>query len=167
MNGSMRRPPVKRQPASALPVALGVTLTLLAVGGAVALWRSHGGAGRSATSPLPPSTPDGLVTHLIGAHPVVVFSKTYCPYCRRAKATLASAAEAIPGASPPHIVELDERPDGEALQQVLAARTGRRTVPSVWVGGVPVGGGDEVAALDGAGELEDLLRRAQAGGKRR
>ncbi|GAB0490025.1 hypothetical protein MMPV_001254 [Pyropia vietnamensis] len=164
MNGSMRRPPIKRQPASALPVALGVTLTLLAVGGAVALWRSRGAV--SATSPPPPSTPDGLVTHLVRSHPVVVFSKTYCPYCRRAKATLTSATGAIPGAPPPHIVELDERADGEALQQALAARTGRRTVPNVWVGGVAVGGGDEVAALDEAGQLDDLLRRAQGGGKR-
>lgn len=127
MNGSMRRPPVKRQPASALPVALGVTLTLLAVGGAVAFWRSRGGGGGGATSPPPPTTPDALVTHLVRAHPVVVFSKTYCPYCRRAKAALTAAAAAVPGAPPPHVVELDERADGDALQRALAVRTGRQS----------------------------------------
>ena len=82
------------------------------------------------------------ITALVKANPVVIFSKTWCPYCRRAKAALKSAGIKVTA------VELDERSDGSAIQATLGNMTGHRTVPSVWLGGKFFGGSDDtIAAL--------------------
>ncbi|KAL3927466.1 MAG: hypothetical protein SGBAC_013077 [Bacillariaceae sp.] len=73
-----------------------------------------------------------------GPNGVVVFSKTYCPYCVNAKDDLSSIGIA------PIIVELDVRPDGEKIQAALQQMTGQRTVPSAWVNGVHIGGSGDV-----------------------
>lgn len=52
-------------------------------------------------------------------------TQSYCPYCRRAKETLANEGAKC------DIVELDLRDDGMALQGTIAKMTGRRTVPQV------------------------------------
>ncbi|KAF3344733.1 hypothetical protein VdG2_06919 [Verticillium dahliae VDG2] len=49
---------------------------------------------------------------------------------------------------PPYIVELDEHPIGKALQDFLAAKTGRSTVPNVLINSVSIGGFDDVHDLD-------------------
>ena len=60
----------------------------------------------------------------IGNNKIVVFSKTYCPHCKRAKQTLDKV-----GASGKYLViELDNRDDGSAIQDVLQEMTGARTV---------------------------------------
>lgn len=58
------------------------------------------------------------------AHPAVIFSKTYCPYCTMAKDNLRAEGGKF------EVVELDERSDGGAIQAALADLTGRRTVPN-------------------------------------
>ncbi|CAJ1959541.1 unnamed protein product [Cylindrotheca closterium] len=73
-----------------------------------------------------------------GPNGVVVFSKTYCPYCANAKDDLSSIGIA------PIIVELDRRSDGEDIQAALLRMTGQRTVPSAWVNGVHIGGSSDV-----------------------
>lgn len=89
---------------------------------------------------------------------VTVFSKSYCPYSRRAK-VLIGGYDLDP---PPFILELDHRPDDmEAIQDALYALTGRRTVPNVIVDFESVGGSDEVATLHGEGSLEKKLLRGQ------
>ena len=55
---------------------------------------------------------------------MVVFSKSYCPYASKAKQTLASEGAVF------HVIELDQRADGAAIQAALADKTGRRTVPN-------------------------------------
>lgn len=88
---------------------------------------------------------------------VIIFSKTFCPHSKKAKAILLDKYVIDP---PPHVVELDIHPQGAELQALLAEKTGRRTVPNIMVNGVTIGGGDEVSALDESGELgakvEDL-----------
>jgi len=73
----------------------------------------------------------------------------WCPFCRRAKELLRSKGvteiEEIR-------VELDAR--GRAA---LEAKTGRRTVPQIYIGATHVGGCNELYALDRAGRLEPLL----------
>jgi glutaredoxin 3 len=69
---------------------------------------------------------------------VVLFSKSYCPYCRKAKQALLSI-----GISPV-VVELDERNDGREIQVALLQMTKQRTVPSAWLNGKHIGGGDDV-----------------------
>lgn len=122
--------------------------------------RSAGAAAASSGMSTAAAAADAYVASTIATHPVVVFSKTYCPYCNSAKDALATSARAVVDAPTPHIVELDRRADGTAVQAALARLTRRRTVPSVFVGGTPVGGGDEVAALSRSGVLKQMLRAA-------
>jgi peptide-methionine (S)-S-oxide reductase len=105
---------------------------------------------------------EGLIDNLIANHPVVIFSKSYCPYCRMAKDAVAEAGKMVPGFVEAEVLELDHRQDGAAIQGAIAARTGRTTVPSVYIGGTAIGGGQETTALDRQGKLTDLIRSAVA-----
>jgi len=108
------------------------------------------------------------VSELVGERggvAVVVFSKTFCPFCDRVKELLkglkggGGGTAGAAGVAPVVVVELDEEEneEGEALAAELAARTGRSTVPSVWVRGTFVGGCNDVVALAEAGKLAPLL----------
>jgi len=86
---------------------------------------------------------------------VIIFSKSYCPYSKRAKSILLDRYSISPK---PFVVELDQHPIGPGLQELLAQNTGRRTVPNVLVNGKSIGGGDDIAALDQSDELASTLR---------
>jgi len=88
---------------------------------------------------------------------VVVFSKTYCPYCSKAKTALKSA-----GLSNYLLIELDKRDDGDSIQDYLLAITKGRSVPRVFIGQKFVGGGDDVAHLQSQGKLKPMLQEAGA-----
>ena len=94
---------------------------------------------------------DAYIDEQLASGDVVVFSKTWCPYCAETKALLDAKG------APYSVVELDLRPDGAALQSALAARTGQRTVPSTFVRGAHVGGNDAVQAAARSGFLDALL----------
>lgn len=99
-----------------------------------------------------------FVDQAISSNAVVVFSKTYCPYCAKAKKALADA-----GAKDVKVFELNKMGfRGAAIQSYLADKTGRTTVPSVFIDGNPIGGGDETAALHLSGKLTPLLVQAGA-----
>src|SRR5690606_10399691 len=87
--------------------------------------------------------------------------KTYCPHSRKAKYILTEKYDIVPA---PYIVELDEHPLGQKLQEVLATNTGRATVPNILVNGRGIGGGDEVELLDATQELTAKIK--SLGGKR-
>ena len=70
---------------------------------------------------------------------VVVWSKSYCPFCTKAK----KALECFLTKAQYTVVELDERSDGDAIQDALLQLTGGRSVPRVFVGGKFIGGGDD------------------------
>ncbi|KAM0215758.1 hypothetical protein ACHAPA_001808 [Fusarium lateritium] len=82
--------------------------------------------------------------------PVIIFSKTYCPFSKRAKSILIEKYNITPE---PHVVELDVHPQGQALQDQLLETTGRRTVPNIMVNGVSLGGADDITEMDAAGNL--------------
>mmetsp|Transcript_22515 Transcript_22515/g.51552 ORF Transcript_22515/g.51552 Transcript_22515/m.51552 type:complete len:103 (-) Transcript_22515:374-682(-) len=94
---------------------------------------------------------------IIRSNPVVVFSKTYCPFCAKAKTSLANV-----GCMNFKRVELDEIADGSTVQKALGDLTGQRTVPNVFIGGKSIGGGDETAALERSGKLKTMLKVAGA-----
>eukprot|EP01099_Mayorella_cantabrigiensis_P003536 TRINITY_DN2698_c0_g1_i1.p1 TRINITY_DN2698_c0_g1~~TRINITY_DN2698_c0_g1_i1.p1 ORF type:complete len:101 (+),score=28.45 TRINITY_DN2698_c0_g1_i1:99-401(+) len=97
-----------------------------------------------------------FIQEQLKAAPVVVFSKTYCPYCTRAKQLLRSkGAKMI-------VIELDERSDTSTLQDALQDITGARSVPRIFIAGKSVGGCDDIHALDAKGELDSQLRAASA-----
>ncbi|GAA6051451.1 hypothetical protein NBRC10513_000405 [Rhodotorula toruloides] len=81
----------------------------------------------------------------------VVFSKSYCPYCRRAKQILKDAGEDF------DVYELDQMDEGSEWQNALASKTGQRTVPSIWIGGNFIGGCSDLEAKQRSGELKTLL----------
>ena len=91
---------------------------------------------------------------LIDAEPVLVFSKTYCPYCVRVKEALRDMGVSFTA------YELDKEQDGDAVQAALAQLSGQRTVPNVFVGGKHVGGCDDTLAAQRNGSLATLLEEA-------
>lgn len=85
-------------------------------------------------------------------HQVVVWSKSYCPYCRATKKVFAGEPDI-------DIVvhEMDELDHGDLLQQELQAMTGQRTVPNVFVNGKHVGGNSDIQELARSGGLRKML----------
>jgi len=80
---------------------------------------------------------------------VIMYTTAYCGYCRRAERLLESK-----GITDVVQIRVDESPDARVA---MMRRTGRRTVPQIYIGDHHVGGYDELAALDRAGRLNALL----------
>jgi glutaredoxin 3 len=80
---------------------------------------------------------------------VMMYSTRVCPYCQRAERLLRSR-----GVEQIEKILIDELPD---KRDEMMARTGYRTVPQIFIGDVSIGGYDQLAALDRAGELLPLL----------
>jgi glutaredoxin len=81
---------------------------------------------------------------------VIIFSKSYCPFSKKAKNILLGKYDIEPA---PHVVELDIHELGAALQDQLSTTTGRRTVPNILVNGKSIGGGDDIEELHESGKL--------------
>lgn len=94
-----------------------------------------------------------FVKSTVKAHDVVIFSKSYCPYCRRAKAVF----KELELKKEPYVVELDQREDGWEIQDALSDMVGRRTVPQVFVHGKHLGGSDDTVEAYESGKLAKLL----------
>ena len=82
---------------------------------------------------------------------VLMYSTGVCPYCVRAERLLTERGVA-------HIekVRIDLEPD---RREEMMTRTGRRTVPQIYIDETHVGGFDDLAALDRSGGLTPLLTR--------
>lgn len=79
---------------------------------------------------------------------VTLYTTPYCPFCIRAKQLLDGKQVAYTE------IGIERDP---SLRQEMMQRSGRRTVPQIWVGERHVGGFDELAQLERRGELDDLL----------
>lgn len=75
-----------------------------------------------------------------------------CPYCKAADRLLARK-----GVREVERVRVDLEP---ARRQEMVQKSGRRTVPQIWIDGRHVGGSDELHDLEHSGELDQLLSRA-------
>ncbi|KAM5356625.1 hypothetical protein ACJ41O_003271 [Fusarium nematophilum] len=93
---------------------------------------------------------------LIDDNAVVVFSKSYCPYCRQTKQLLSSLDANFTA------LELDELSDGSALQDALQEISGQRTVPNIYIKQKHIGGNSDIQDLSSRGELKPLLKEAGA-----
>ena len=80
---------------------------------------------------------------------VMMYTASYCGYCVRAERLLAAR-----GVEDVVRIRVDEEP---AERMAMMQRTGRRTVPQIYIGDRHVGGYDDLAALDRAGGLTPLL----------
>ncbi|KAL2111309.1 hypothetical protein VUR80DRAFT_10263 [Thermomyces stellatus] len=96
------------------------------------------------------------VEGLIDQSKVVVFSKSYCPFCNATKSTLSSLGAEYT------VYELDQLVDGTEQQDALQVLTGQRTVPNVFIDRKHIGGNSEVQSLLKSGELEKRLREVGA-----
>ncbi len=80
---------------------------------------------------------------------VVMYSTAVCPYCVMAERLLkAKGVEEI------EKIRVDLDP---AVREAMMQKTGRRTVPQIYIGDTHVGGFDDLSALDRAGKLDALL----------
>jgi len=84
--------------------------------------------------------------------PITMYSTELCPFCVRAERLLRAK-----GVAEIAKVRVDLEP---ALRIEMVRKTGRRTVPQIYIGEVHVGGYDDLVALDRAGQLEPLLSAA-------
>lgn len=80
---------------------------------------------------------------------ITMYSKKTCPFCVRAEHLLKAK-----GISNLNKIEVDTNQDE---LQIMIARTGRRSVPQIFIGDTHVGGFDDLAALNAAGKLDILL----------
>jgi glutaredoxin 3 len=78
-----------------------------------------------------------------------MYANSWCPYCAAARELLGRKQVRITE------INIEEFPERRAE---MIARSGRRTVPQIFIGTTHVGGFDDLAALDRAGRLDPLLR---------
>ncbi|KAL4302698.1 hypothetical protein GQ457_10G024460 [Hibiscus cannabinus] len=97
------------------------------------------------------STEAAFVKKTISSHKIVIFSKSYCPYCKKAKSVFKELNQV------PFVVELDERDDGWNIQDALSEIVRRRTVPQVFINGKHIGGSDDTVEAYQNGKLAKLL----------
>ncbi len=81
--------------------------------------------------------------------PVLMYRTATCPYCERAEALLRAR-----GVTHIETIRVDLEPQ---RREEMIARTGRRTVPQIFIGSTHVGGFDDLSALDRDGRLLPLL----------
>ena len=82
---------------------------------------------------------------------IIMYSTEVCPYCIRAEQLLKRR-----GVTEIEKIRIDLQPE---LRIAMVEKTGRRTVPQIFIDGFHVGGYDDLAALDQAGELNALLAK--------
>ncbi|KAK9727979.1 Glutaredoxin [Basidiobolus ranarum] len=97
-----------------------------------------------------PSTQD-LVKKYIEDNVVMVFSKSYCPYCKKVKEALSKAYPNFTA------IELDQLPDGSDIQATLLELSGQRTVPNIYIKGNHLGGCDDLLKAVDSGKLTEML----------
>lgn len=80
---------------------------------------------------------------------VTIYTTPVCPYCAAAKTLLHNRQVGFTE------IDVSAQPD---LREEMITRSGRRTVPQIFIGETHVGGYDDLAALDGAKKLDALLQ---------
>jgi len=83
---------------------------------------------------------------------VLIYSTASCPYCQAAERLLAHK-----GVNDIERVRVDLEPGRRAEMQ---QKSGRTTVPQIWIDGRHIGGSDELHGLDESGQLDKLLAKA-------
>ena len=81
---------------------------------------------------------------------VLIYTKDYCPYCIKAKNLLKRKGVAFK--------EIDLTHDEKLQLEIVEKSGGRKTVPQIFIGGQPIGGSDDLHALDAAGKLDGMLK---------
>ena len=85
----------------------------------------------------------------MAAPKVEIYATAWCPYCSRARQLLATKGVEF------EEIDVDARP---GAREAMVARSGRHTVPQIFINQTHVGGCDDLIALDAAGGLDPLLQ---------
>jgi glutaredoxin 3 len=80
---------------------------------------------------------------------IVIYVTGWCPYCQRAQGLLTKKGLGY------QVIDVDEDPKA---RETMMARSGRRSVPQVFIGDKHVGGCDDLFALEGSGELDRMIQ---------
>ena len=80
---------------------------------------------------------------------VVIYSKSYCPACVKAKQLLKNKNVKFE--------EIDITNNNSLIEEMLAKSSGRKTVPQIFIDDFHVGGCDDLYALNDKGKLDELL----------
>lgn len=80
-----------------------------------------------------------------------MYTTAYCPYCNNAERLLLNK-----GVTEINKIRIDEQPE---LRAEMMEKTGRRTVPQIYIDDRHIGGFDDLRALDLAGELDTILAK--------
>lgn len=83
---------------------------------------------------------------------VVMYATAACPFCQSAERLLLAKGVAI------EKIRVDQKPE---LRAEMTKKSGRHTVPQIWIGERHVGGCDDLYALDRQGELDTLLEKTK------
>lgn len=81
---------------------------------------------------------------------IVVYATRFCPYCMMARRLLKAKGVAFEEIRADH---------GTPARAEMTARSGGNTVPQIFIDDRPIGGYDELSALERAGQLDPLLQR--------
>jgi glutaredoxin 3 len=81
---------------------------------------------------------------------IVMYATATCPYCTMAERLLKSK-----GVEEIEKVRVDLDP---SIREKMMEKTGRRSVPQIYIGETHIGGYDDLSALDRAGKLDELLQ---------
>jgi glutaredoxin 3 len=82
---------------------------------------------------------------------ITMYTSGWCPYCGRARSLMTDKGLVVR--------EIDVEEDAKSREEMIA-RSGRRTVPQIFIGDRHIGGCDELVALDASGELDRLTQGA-------
>jgi len=88
----------------------------------------------------------------MGAPRVVMYLTDWCPYCARARNLLDAKGVAV------EEIDVDAVP---GAREEMVARSGRDTVPQIFIGDEHIGGCDDLVALDAAGGLDPKLKQPE------
>ena len=84
---------------------------------------------------------------------IVIYTTAVCPYCNNAKRLLAEKRL--------DYTEVRVDTDPEKMKKMIEL-SGRRTVPQIFINGKPIGGFDDLSALNASGKLDDLLKEGNS-----
>ncbi|KAG7160028.1 Thioredoxin reductase 1- cytoplasmic-like [Homarus americanus] len=115
--------------------------------------------GSESYSTMAPITTQGLtplqvVENSIKENKVMVFSKSYCPFCHKVKDLLNQLNVEYT------TLELDQIENGSEVQHALTEISGQRTVPNVYINGEHLGGADKTFDTHAKGELLPLINKS-------
>lgn len=80
---------------------------------------------------------------------IIIYTTSYCPYCIRAKDLLNRKK------APFTEISIDSQPE---LREEMINKSGRHTVPQIFINGQHIGGCDDLHALEAQGTLDPLLK---------